>query len=806
MTSQVFSRPHISRFLSLCFALAFVALTLAACGNPEQSKAEHVARGEALLKEKKYQEASLEFRNALQIDSELGAGHWGLARAYEGLERIPEAADALKKAAQSDPNNLEARTKLGNYYLLYSKAPNADTERLTADAELLAREVLSRDPNDIEGHILLGNVFFTRGNSKEALAELERAIAINPNRVESYLSLSRYYLGIKDAARAEESLKRAVAIGGDKTALAFMEYGRFLVAQNRAADAEAMFRRAVEADSRDRDARFMLASFYFSNKQLDKAEEAYKALAEIDGDRPDGRATLADFYAATNRNADAARVYEQLISTAPDFARARYRLGEILLQSGDIGGATKQIDELLAKNNRDTQALVLRSRVKLAAGDAKSALTDLEEVLRTEPNSLGGLYLASDAALRLGNIEQARIYANELERYYPTYLPARLLLIQANLSGGDARTALRDATELSDRASRAVPDALTTPQLVAEVQAKSLIARGTANLRLNNLAAARADMQRALQVQPNSPASYVNLAAVARAEKRFDETANLLDRALAIDPLNLDALSAYSSLPNHIQNAQARVEAAASRAPDNKQLLYIKSQVFGAQSQLALASGNEEERQRNIALAEQALRRAIEIDSQYASAYYALAAIFVNTNRSEQAIAEYQKVVEQRPEDSAAHTMIGILEQSRNNYEAAEAAYRKALNADANSDIALNNAAWLAAEHGRGNLDEAIAFAQKAVQRNPNQVGFLDTLGWVYYKKELPGPAVEQLRKVVQSSSDNATYRYHLGAALAASGDKAGARRELEQALRLASNPNQNFTKADDARRVLNSL
>ena len=58
-----------------CLLLA-AALFLAGCTNPEKAKAEHVAQGEAYLKDLKFQEASLEFRNAIQIDDSLTAAHW----------------------------------------------------------------------------------------------------------------------------------------------------------------------------------------------------------------------------------------------------------------------------------------------------------------------------------------------------------------------------------------------------------------------------------------------------------------------------------------------------------------------------------------------------------------------------------------------------------------------------------------------------------------------------------------------------------------------------------------------------------
>src|SRR2546421_8827583 len=111
--------------LSLFTVLIAVALFLGACTTPEKAKAQHVARGQALLKDKKFQEASLEFRNALQIDDQLADAHWGLANAYEGLQRYQEAFEEMKTVAALDQNNLDVRVRLGNYYLMGGKQSSA---------------------------------------------------------------------------------------------------------------------------------------------------------------------------------------------------------------------------------------------------------------------------------------------------------------------------------------------------------------------------------------------------------------------------------------------------------------------------------------------------------------------------------------------------------------------------------------------------------------------------------------------------------------------------------------------------------
>ncbi|HEX9919611.1 MAG TPA: tetratricopeptide repeat protein, partial [Pyrinomonadaceae bacterium] len=400
----------------LAFLVAACAFATVSCSNPEKAKAEHVQRGETYLTEKKFQEASLEFRNAVQIDDKLAQAHWGLARAYEGMEQYLQALDELRRTIALDANNLEARVRLGNYYILFYQRERKDEFR--AEAEKLYQDVLQKDPNNIEGHILKGSVLFASGKREEALAAITYAVSLNPQRIESLMSLALFHRQVNEPSKAEEVYKRALSIN-DRSALAHLEYAKFFVSQNRLDMAEAEFRRAVEVDSQNRDARLTLASFYLVNKQLDRAEEAFKALAELDGGRPEGRAVLADFYASVGRNDEAANLYQQIVSSAPDYARGRHRLAELMLQRGDQAGASAQIEETLKKNANDREGLILRARLRLNQDRAKEAIEDLKQVLKIEPRDQAGLYFMAEASFRAGQMEQARIYAGDLEKFYP---------------------------------------------------------------------------------------------------------------------------------------------------------------------------------------------------------------------------------------------------------------------------------------------------------------------------------------------------------------------------------------------------
>ncbi len=782
-----------------CLVLATLIL-LSGCTNPEKAKAEHVKRGEAYLKDSKFQEAALEFRNAIQIDDKLGAAHWGLAQAYEGLQRYPEMIDELQKTVALDKSNLDARIKLGNYYVNWSKG----RPELIAEAERLANETLAADPNHIEAHILMGSILFGRNEKDKAFAELNKAIALNPNRVESYLSLALFYIATNERDKAEDVFKRAISINGNSP-LAHAEYGKFLAQGNRLGEAEAELMKAVEVGPTDRYARTVLASFYFVNKQFDKAEASYKALAALDADKPQSQSVVADFYSSIGRLDDAIKIYQDILRQAPDFLPGRYRLAEILLERGDTQGANAQIQEALKKDPHDRQALLLRAQTRAKSGQAeglKAAIEDLTEVLKQEPNSRLGLYFMAQANLNLGLTDQAQVFNADLEKNYPDYLPAKLLHIQLSSTAGDAKGVVSLATDLLTRLSKTAPDPNNSPQLLSELAEKAYLARGSAQIQLKDLAAARQDFEAARQIAPYDPYIYNNLAFLSLTENKPDEALAAYENALKVDATNFVALNGIITQyakTQQLDKAHARVDQALNAYPNVAWLHYLKGQVYGYQH--------------NLQAAEAELRRAIEINPNYIEAYTSLAAMFINTNQADRAIEEYKKILAIRPDNAMIYTLIGMLEDARQNYDAATENYRKSLSLDQNNSLAGNNLSWDYAVYGKGNLDEAVRLAQTVVQRNPNIATFVDTLGWVYYKKNLYAAAAEQLKKAVDldeaaartaNNSPSGTYYYHLGMALKGKGDKEGSRRALETALRLAEK--KPFADQEEAKKSLQTL
>ena len=102
-----------------------------------------------------------------------------------------DAASALcDQALAIDPNNVRALTVLGNKFwwpvaLGLSGDPKGDLER----ADVLVSKALALDPDDAWAHSLKGWILLVQGHNEEAVAEFERALALDPSFADADVGL-----------------------------------------------------------------------------------------------------------------------------------------------------------------------------------------------------------------------------------------------------------------------------------------------------------------------------------------------------------------------------------------------------------------------------------------------------------------------------------------------------------------------------------------------------------------------------------------------------------------------------------------
>jgi tetratricopeptide (TPR) repeat protein len=145
--------------------------------------------------------------------------------------------------------------------------------------------------------------------------------------------------------------------------------------------------------------------------------------------------------------------------------------------------------------------------------------------------------------------------------------------------------------------------------------------------------------------------------------------------------------------------------------------------------------------------------------------------------------------------------MAAMILHMQNRLPEAQKRYEAIVARNQRAAIASNNLAWLYAEQG-GNLDMALQLAQAAKVQMPDSAPINDTLGWVFYKRDLPGQAIPVFEESVARDPSNPYYHYHLGLAYVKAGQAVKAQASLDRALRL----DPNFEGATAARQALASL
>jgi tetratricopeptide (TPR) repeat protein len=133
------------------------------------------------------------------------------------------------------------------------------------------------------------------------------------------------------------------------------------------------------------------------------------------------------------------------------------------------------------------------------------------------------------------------------------------------------------------------------------------------------------------------------------------------------------------------------------------------------------------------------------------------------------AIKSINRAIEIQPESkqellSGMYSVLGDLYYFTKQYELSDNSYEKAIQLNANDASLLNNYSYYLSERGK-NLDVAESYSRKSLQIRPGEPTFLDTYGWILYKKGDYGTALEYVLKAVKASAANAdaTLYNHLG-------------------------------------------
>jgi tetratricopeptide (TPR) repeat protein len=765
-----------------------VAISLIACGGPEERKAKYRARAQEYLQAGNYPKARVALRNVLKIDPKDADAYFLFAQVEEKEKNWRNAVSLYQEVVQLVPDHTAALVTLAKYYLearlteqvlstadkvltKHPQHPQANALKIAvlaiegqlSDAMTKAEALRSQFPTEPDVAILLATLDGQQERYRDAETTLQRALEAHPKDMDLLNNLNTILVQAKDMAGAEMVARRM--IDTEPTLLDHrLRLARLFDTQGAHERAESVLREAIALDPNSEERRLLLADFLSTRKDQRAAEQALLEAATQLPHSAKVQFGLAALYLKSGQDAKAREQYASLVKDykeKPAGLEAKVKLAEMDLVSGKQAEAEKQVQEVLKENPRSSDGLILLGRMALSRRNGKDAVQAFRIVLHDQPELATVHFLLGQAYLLTGENSLAKESFEHAVALYPGQVDARRSLAALESQSGrhqQARARLDDL--LKQR-----PDDLAALDMLMML-----------DLVTKNWVDAERTLNRLRAVSKDSVVAFMAEGRLREAQQQFDKASASYERATAIAPNNPDTLLSLVKLDvaqGHADRAKTRLDAVLATRPDH---------LFGhgLLGEVLALSGHPQE-------ADVQFREASRVNPKWITPWLDWGGLWLAQKRADQAVQVLQAGLKANPDSEELHMLLASAYSTQGQIDSAITAYDGALRLNPRNVLAANNLAVLLVDYKGDpqNLQKAFVLSRDFEKEAPHPL-FLDTLGWVRFKMGQQEDALRLMKDAVAKSPEVPTLNYHLGMAYYQSGKTAEARAYLSKALKSA--------------------
>jgi tetratricopeptide (TPR) repeat protein len=682
--------------------------------HPQDLRVQHAClRAQAAAEDRSFIDRTIERYQAIQgKNAESEDAVVRIARARSLLHGRPnkrsrdEAVGILASVVQAQPLLSEPRVLLASALAMSDPGREIHPDLPRATAQLA--EAARLEPRNARVALELAKLLQIQrdhGRAREHLLRIAGDERVDPG---SRRRAAEMLLASGDAPRARDVLVQLARASGERAPGGLLvSLAEALRASGRPDQAATVYERLADGGADDAESVLAAAIYLAQRNELPRARELLGRLEELPVREWERTIALARFEVIVGSPGAAAEHFERAIAQGPDQPDVWRQFAAVHMRSGDWEAAAEVAERGLALFPADARLSVVREQARLqAAGDGTPSLRPLIEALRmdasfSEPEIILRAIEDANARGQLASVEGLQ----RLASLYPgspglqMYVARRLAALDAGAAAALALGAMNIDT--------------SDPE-PAKLAAELFLALGRWNDLLSAATAWRS------RDRSGSPEPDV---AIAEAQFRLGRP----DRGIqTLSPHVPRAVSAPDeALSLSILNLQSTMLIAAGREPAARELLSpLLSRSAGVRVAVWIGIAARELRSldRSLVWLEEVHEHLPgDAPDEHLAAAIALSMLAdrhpERGNELLSRAAEGLTLLVKTPdlESAGAWEALGVIRHRTGDLDAAEQAYMRAIDLDGRRAVSLNNLANIAAQT-RGDLDEALRFAERAVR------------------------------------------------------------------------------------------
>ena len=819
----------------LITALAVVALLVAGCQTKEERAAGHQQRAESYYEQEQWDEAKIELLNLIQVDPENAEARERLGEVRVKLGEYGDALWQYQEAVRLQPDRSEWRVRLATLEFASGRMDRASEH---------VSYVLEREPRNVEALMLRARVSARSGDSERVLEDLDAALEEEPDNANALMMRSQIYSQVQRWDESRADLERAAEINNDTTTWALL--GVFLFQRDLPDEAEAAYARSLEVAAtaeEKKNARLLLANFYLSSGDREAAEAELIKAREAAPDDSELAVQLARYYVVSGQREKAVAMLEERAKADPDNPEHLVTLARFHRGGDDRDRALTYLDLALDKDPNYEEARVMKGEIFIQMGIEQTGTPEgrqtlaqgsaiIDQVLELNPGSVGGLFARAKLLIVDSKFEEASVVLRRVLEEQPVAAAHFLLgtcylaMRQDDLARAELLSALQlDATHHLSRTRLAALYLRSGQPALAAQEARRGLGLRPAAIRLSMVlvqaliqlrepAEAREVLdslpltspETAVPVRVSAIRPYLELGAIDKAR----EIAAQLVAEDATSHRGLASIIQVEARAGEPLAALPYLDAAIAADPEDAELYKIRGSFYlGFRKPGTSTPMFPGEAQAD-------LLTALDKDPDSDSSYLLLGKLRERMGALNEALKNYAKAAELNPQNTEAFLLSGALYESQGQPDKAAEQYRALVDnltragvASKDLAVAMNNLAWLLADAPDArpeDLDRALELAQDAKELMPDDPNVADTLGWVMYRRDIHAAAIPLFREAISSYREGTPARAVTRYHLALSYEADGQRDRAIDELRQSLAESERFPGRPEAEAALKRL